>query len=154
MTAEIAPRFPILLSGRRKFDVRTQFAAICWRREKGKIRILLITSRDTGRWIIPKGWPMDGKTPSEAAAQEAWEEAGVTGVVGLNTVGVYSYVKPLDRAQLPCLAMVFPIHVKQEFDDWPEAHQRTRKWMSRKKAARLVAEPELQQILLNFQPEA
>ena len=61
---------------------RHQVAALCWRMgQGGAVEILLVTSRDTGRWVIPKGWPMDGKSASAAAAREAWEEAGVKGTV-------------------------------------------------------------------------
>ncbi|MFC6583776.1 NUDIX hydrolase [Sulfitobacter aestuariivivens] len=54
--------------------MRTQFAALCYRVKKGKVQVLLVTSRGTKRWIVPKGWPMDGKTPAQSAALEAWEE--------------------------------------------------------------------------------
>lgn len=145
-------RFPIDLSGQTKRDVRTQFAALCWRGSKHKPEILLITSRDTGRWVTPKGWPMDGMTPVEAAAQEAWEEAGVTGDIGPQSVGVYSYIKPMDQLKLPCLAMVFPLRVKTVHSQWPEKHERTRKWFSRKKAAAQVDESELAQMILRFDP--
>lgn len=65
-------------------EIRTQYAAICYRRtddSSGPIEVLLITSRGTGRWVIPKGWPMAKKKPHEVASQEAWEEAGVRGRV-------------------------------------------------------------------------
>lgn len=147
-------RFPISLSGQTKRDVRTQFGALCWRVHNGKCQVLLITSRNTGRWVIPKGWPMDGMTPVEAAAQEAWEEAGITGKPSERAVGVYSYTKPLDASKLPCLAMVFPIKVKTLHADWPEKKQRERKWFPLKKAAQKISEPELQQIILRFDPAA
>lgn len=145
-------RFPILLSGSSKRDVRTQFAALCWRITKGRVEVLLISSRNTGRWVIPKGWPMDGLTPAEAAAQEAWEEAGVTGRIGPQAVGVYSYIKPMDWTNMPCLAMVFPLKVKTEHHIWPEAHQRKRRWFGRRKAATRVYEDELRQLILQFDP--
>lgn len=95
---------------------------------------------------------MDGLTPSEAAAQEAWEEAGVTGSVSDQSAGVYSYIKPLDRSDLPCLVMVFPLQVKTLHDRWPEDSQRKRKWFSPKKAAQKVNEAELKQLILKFDP--
>lgn len=152
MSIEPEGRFPIDLSGSTKRDVRTQFAALCWHMNKGKCEVLLITSRNTGRWVTPKGWPMDGYTASEAAAQEAWEEAGVTGSVSTQAVGVYSYIKPLDRTQLPCLAMVFPLKVKTLHESWPEKHERKRKWFPLRKAASKVDEDELRQIILRFAP--
>ena len=64
-------QLPISIGGAKKSDVRTQFAALCYRVVKDKVQVLVISSRGTGRWIVPKGWPMDGKTPAEAALQEA-----------------------------------------------------------------------------------
>ncbi|WP_227271305.1 NUDIX hydrolase [Roseobacter weihaiensis] len=146
-------QLPISLPGARKTDVRSQFAALCYRIRKGKIQVLLITSRTSKRWIVPKGWPMDGKTPSESAAIEAWEEAGVRGRSDGRCIGIFSYSKGMeDQSDLPCLAMVFTVEVKEIADDYPEAGQRERLWVSRKKAARLVDEPELVRILLDFDP--
>ena len=67
-------QLPISLRGAAKSDVRTQFAALCYRIKRGKVQVLLVTSRRTKRWIVPKGWPMEGRTPADSAAQEAWEE--------------------------------------------------------------------------------
>ena len=69
---------PISLNGGQKDDLRIQFAALCWRRKRGKLQILLITSRGSKRWIIPKGWPMDGKTPAASALVEAWDKDKIT----------------------------------------------------------------------------
>jgi len=146
---------PIRLAGSGKRDVRTQFGALPWRYADGKLEVLLITSRDTGRWIIPKGWPMDGATPAEAAATEALEEAGVEGKLSNQVVGFYGYLKQLDDADdLPIVVAVFPIRVKRLLTDWPERADRKRRWYSAKKAANLVAEPELRQIIRHFNPRA
>lgn len=135
--------------------MRTQFGALPWRYADGKLEVLLITSRDTGRWIIPKGWPMDGATPAEAAATEALEEAGVEGKLSNQVVGFYGYLKQLDDADdLPIVVAVFPIRVKRLLTDWPERADRKRRWYSAKKAANLVAEPELRQIIRHFNPRA
>ena len=80
-----------------KKGVRTQFGALCWRRHEGEIQVLLITSRRTRRWIIPKGWPQHQTTPVKAAAAEAWEEAGVEGRAKATCLGIYSYNKDLDE---------------------------------------------------------
>ncbi|ASM72947.1 MULTISPECIES: NUDIX hydrolase [Roseobacteraceae] len=153
MTAPLIKQLPISVNGARKSDVRTQFAALCWRVVDGKVQILLITSRGSGRWIVPKGWPMDGQTPGEAALTEAWEEAGVVGKVDWRPVGLFSYSKTIDDADnLPCVAMVYPVRVKSLSKDFPEALERKRRWMSRKKAAQLVEEPELAQIIRDFAP--
>ncbi|WP_298843009.1 NUDIX hydrolase [uncultured Roseobacter sp.] len=146
-------QLPISVSGARKDDVRSQFAALCYRIEKKKIRILLITSRGTRRWIVPKGWPVHGQTPAETAAMEAWEEAGVRGRSDGRCLGIYSYSKDTEEAgEFPCLGMIFPVEVTAIADDYPEAGQRERRWVSRKKAAQMVDEPELARILLDFDP--
>jgi len=154
VTAPIIKQLPLSLGQAEKTDVRTQFAALCYRVKNDKVQILLVTSRGSGRWIVPKGWPMDGKTPAESAAQEAWEEAGVTGVADSRPLGLFSYNKMLDDEDmgLPCVAMVYGIKVKSLARNFPEAGQRTRKWVSRKKAAGMVDEPELSRILRDFDP--
>ena len=72
-----------------------QVAALCWRRSGKGLKILLITSRDTGRWVIPKGWPMRNRSNAQAAAREAYEEAGLRGDVSERSVGIYTYLKAL-----------------------------------------------------------
>ena len=152
--AKLKPR-PVRLASASKRDVRTQFAALCWRRRRDSIQVLLVTSRRTGRWVIPKGWPMDGLTPTEAAAQEAWEEAGAKGRVTDDCLGVFTYTKALeDNDDLPCAVAVFPMKVKKTASTWPEVENRRRKWFSLKKAAARINEPDLQRILLTFDPES
>ncbi|KAF0677014.1 NUDIX hydrolase [Profundibacterium mesophilum] len=143
---------PMRLASARKRDVRTQFGALCWRIRKDKVQVLLVTSRGTGRWVVPKGWPMDGETPADTAAIEAWEEAGVEGAVRDSCLGIFTYLKVMDGDDLPCVVAVFPIKVTKSHDTWPESKQRRRRWTSPKKAARLVAEPELARLLLDFDP--
>ena len=146
-------QLPISVGGAKKSDVRAQFAALCYRVVKDKVQVLVISSRGTGRWILPKGWPMDGKTPAEAALQEAWEEAGVIGKVVSAPLGLYSYQKVQDHAHdFPCIAVVYAVKVKSLSKDFPEAGERRVKWVGRKKAAKLVDEPELSQILRDFDP--
>ena len=146
-------QLPISLPKGAKTDVRTQFGALCYRLRKKKVEVLLITSRTSKRWIVPKGWPMDGKTPAECAAIEAWEEAGVSGVSDGRCIGIFSYSKATgDLGALPCVAMVFAIEVQSMADTYPEAAERKRRWVSRKKAARLVDEPELSRIIRDFDP--
>lgn len=149
-------QLPISTNTSDKRDVRTQFAALCYRvNKKGKHKILLVTSRRSGRWIIPKGWPMDGQTPAAAAVQEAWEEAGVRGTTTGQCLGLYSYQKRHRRAApLPIVVMVYPLAVTEMEDDFPEQGQRERKWFSPKKAAGKVQEPELARILQEFCPAA
>lgn len=148
-------QLPISLHGAGKRDVRTQFAALCYRIKKGKVQILLITSRTRKRWIVPKGWPMDGKTPAASAETEAWEEAGVIGKREEQCLGVYTYAKALDEPEdLFCLAMLYPLRVKSLSKKYPERAQRRRRWMSRKQAAARVAEPELKRLIRDFDPLA
>jgi 8-oxo-dGTP pyrophosphatase MutT (NUDIX family) len=145
---------PLRLGGAGKRDTRTQFGALCYRVRKSEVQVLLISSLTTRRWILPKGWPMDGLTPADAAAQEAWEEAGVKGNVFDMCLGIYSYNKMIEpMVVLPCLVVVFPLEVKKFEDIYPEAGLRRRKWFSLKKAATRLAEPELQQILRDFDPK-
>ena len=144
---------PVRLLDGDKRAVRTQFGALCWRVKNDKVQVLLVTSRRRRRWILPKGWPMDGATPVEAAEREAWEEAGVVGKAKPVCVGVYSYIKELDGDErLPCVVAVFPVKVKNACSDWPEKDERRRKWMSPKEAARAVEEKELASLLAGFDP--
>lgn len=146
-------QMPLSLGNAQKSDVRTQFAALCYRLSNGRVEILMITSRRSGRWILPKGWPMDGKTPADSARAEAWEEAGVIGRSEPGPIGLFSYTKSRGKGvSLPCVAMVYPIRVKSLSDDYPERKLRRRKWMTRKKAAAVVAEPELARLLRGFDP--
>jgi len=143
---------PIRLPASRKRDVRSQFGALCYRLRKGKVQILLITSRTRKRWILPKGWPIDSATPAETALREAWEEAGVEGKVTGNCIGIYTYTKLLEGDDLPCVVAMFPVKVKKLHKRYPEAEQRQRKWCSRKMAAALVDNPELAQMISAFNP--
>jgi len=153
MSIQKSTQLPVCIGAARKGDVRTQFAALCYRMKGEKVQVLLVTSRGSRRWIIPKGWPIDGLTPAQSAAREAFEEAGVTGRVHELCLGVFSYAKYVDRSTgLPCLAMVYPLRVKSLGTDYPERGERRRKWFSRKKAAQRIAEPELAHMILNFDP--
>jgi len=141
------------LANHDKRDVRTQFGALCWRQRDDEVQVLLVTSKRSHRWILPKGWPMHDVTPAQAALTEAWEEAGVVGNVKTICLGIFSYQKELsDDSNLPCVVAVFPVKVKALEKSWPEKEQRQRKWYSLKQAADLVDEPELSAILKNFDP--
>lgn len=154
MTLLRLKQLPLALPAVAKTEIRTQFAALCYRMVDKKPEILLITSRGTGRWILPKGWPASGCTPAAMALREAWEEAGVEGRVHDTCLGLYSYSKTVgpDRG-LPCVAMVYPVRVKSLSNQFPEAGQRRLKWFRPKKAAARVAEPELARIIRSFDPK-
>ena len=136
-------------------DIRTQYAALCYRIVNDKIRVLLITSRGTKRWIVPKGWPMAKKDPHEAALQEAAEEAGVIGRAWSDPLGQYTYMKLMpDGSEIPCIGLLFPVRVRLLKAEYPEANERDRKGFSRKKAARKVDEPDLAGLIRDFDPAA
>ncbi|EPX75767.1 NUDIX hydrolase [Salipiger mucosus] len=116
--------------------------------KKGNLTVLMVTSRDTGRWVMPKGWEMDGKKPWAAAEIEALEEAGAKGYIGNQVLGTYRYDKVLDDGSvLPCKVRVYPMIVDKLKRRWKERHQRKRKWFTPKAAAKRVDEPELAELL-------
>ncbi|MCC2113947.1 MAG: NUDIX hydrolase [Hyphomicrobiales bacterium] len=132
---------------------RQQYAALPFVAERGDTQILLITSRDTGRWIVPKGWPEDGVPPHDLAALEAFEEAGLKGRIGRKPIGHYRYRKLMeDGSSVDCEVDVFPMQVEHLADEWPEQKERRRKWVTAKKAAELVAEEDLKKLIKNFKP--
>jgi 8-oxo-dGTP pyrophosphatase MutT (NUDIX family) len=119
----------------------------------GELRILLVTSRTTRRWIIPKGWPMKLRRPHQAAAQEALEEAGVVGKPQKRPIGDYQYDKLTDDGlSIRCTVTVFPLEVRSLDKRWKEALERERQWFTPGEAAKLVAEPELSALLENYRP--
>ncbi|WP_423794519.1 NUDIX hydrolase [Methylobacterium durans] len=121
---------------------------------KGRPEILLVTSRETRRWIIPKGWPMPGRKDHRAAEREAYEEAGLKGQIGKKAVGKYRYDKRLgDGSTVACAVKVFPLEVSDERKRWPEKKQRRRRWYRPAEAADLVNERDLQKLLLSFGAE-
>lgn len=133
---------------------RNQYGALCFRYGDGEIEILVITSRDSGRWIVPKGWPIKGKEPHQAAAIEAWEEAGVRGKVRKTPVGRYTYLKEFsDGKVVPCVVDLFQVEVKEIIPEFKEQGQRQLAWVSPDEAARRVREIELKSLLINFKPQ-
>lgn len=127
-----------------------QYAALPFRRRGEAVEILLLTSRETRRWVIPKGWPMAGLSPAECASQEAFEEGGVRGPVG-EKIGAYGYDKVLKDGSSRNLSVeVYPMDVLEELADWPEAAERDRRWFEGAQASSLVDEPELADIILRF----
>jgi 8-oxo-dGTP pyrophosphatase MutT (NUDIX family) len=128
-----------------------QFGALCWRKHRGRIEVLLITSRDTGRWVIPKGWAIAGLTASQTAAREAWEEAGVEGKPDEQSLGLFHYDKMLGPSKLvACAVQVFGLKVSRLAKDFAERKQRRRKWFDAEIAARKVNEPELRILLADL----
>lgn len=123
-----------------------QVGALCLQAETG--RVLLVTSRGTGRWIIPKGWPMDGRSVGGAALREAWEEAGVRGEVEETAFGRYSYDKKLTKGlSVPVEVQVHLVRVEGLDKNFPERKQRQRRWFTPAEAAGLVDEAGLARLL-------
>ncbi|SES36367.1 8-oxo-dGTP pyrophosphatase MutT, NUDIX family [Tranquillimonas rosea] len=131
---------------------RFQVAALCYRQRKDGPEVLVISSRDTGRWLLPKGWPMDGQDAAGAATIEAWEEAGVKPRrVDRKALGTYRYDKRLEGGvPVPTVTKVFAIEVARLTDDFPQRDERSRKWVRPAEAAEMVDEPELRTILKRF----
>lgn len=132
-----------------------QYGALPYRfTPDGDLQNLLITSRGSRRWVIPKGWPMQWCSSSEAAAQEAFEEAGVDGSIAQEPLGSYRYEKRLKRGRrVVCEVFVFPLHVHEELKSWPEQQERVRAWVSPERAASAVDEPGLAKIIRSFNEE-
>jgi len=133
-----------------KTDDGIQFAALpfCFGTD-GRLRVLLVTSRETKRWVIPKGWPMPGRKPHQVAAQKAFEEAGLRGrIVGKRPVGSYHYEKRIASAEgVLCEVSVFLLLVKRQLKAWPEKEERQTRWFEPSDAADLVDEGGLAEIL-------
>jgi 8-oxo-dGTP pyrophosphatase MutT (NUDIX family) len=136
----------ITIVGSESFE--QQIAALPFRQRRGKVGVLLVTSRETKRWVIPKGWPMDGRTEYNAAKIEAFEEAGAEGRISTTAIGAFEYVKRLkDGACKLCRVAVYPLDVSGLARNWPEQDQRERRWFSAAEAAALVDEPQLKEII-------
>jgi 8-oxo-dGTP pyrophosphatase MutT (NUDIX family) len=135
-----------------KFHGATQFAALPWRISEGGTRqVMLLTSRETHRWVIPKGWPMKKRKPAEVASQEAFEEAGLIGqIVGKRPFASFHYGKLVGKETILCEVQVFLLRVEQQLDDWPEKHERETKWFDGREAASLVDEGGLAEIIDRF----
>jgi 8-oxo-dGTP pyrophosphatase MutT (NUDIX family) len=132
---------------------RMQYAALCYRlaRKTNALEILVITSRDTGRWVIPKGWPMQGKQAHEVAEREAYEEAGVKGKVQRAAIGAYVYQKRMDHGlEISCKVQVHALEVEDFCKNFPEKGSRRLEWVDYREAAKRVAEPSLKELILDF----
>ncbi|MBD9374511.1 NUDIX hydrolase [Rhizobium sp. ARZ01] len=138
-------------------DELQQVGVLPWRiRRDGEPKILLITSRRRGRWIVPKGWPLKGYPPLVAASREAFEEAGVIGDISPEPVTTYRYMKALDDgSEVPCRVAVFGMNVRGTLSHWREKGQRQRRWFSLGAAADKLDDVELAEFVrvLDAAPE-
>lgn len=138
-------------TGHHTLPAHRQLAALCYRKGPAGREVLLVTS-STGRWILPKGWPMGGLKASEAALVEAWEEGGVKkGKVARTPLGSFMCSKLTPEGdEEPCRTDVYAVKVEKTVTDYPEAHLRDRIWVTPRQAADMVLEDGLRQILLRF----
>ena len=130
-------------------ECRLQVAALCWRHVPVP-EVLLVTSLRTHRWILPKGWPQEGKSLAQSAATEAHEEAGVRGEIWPTPLGEYHYIKDKGGIGHPCRVQVFPMLVTKSDLNWAEKGDRKLQWLPFEQASRRIAEPELRKLLLAF----
>jgi 8-oxo-dGTP pyrophosphatase MutT (NUDIX family) len=123
-------------------NIIRQAGAIPFKYEAGDLRVLLITSRGAGRWVIPKGWIEDGASAAQAAAQEAFEEAGITGLIDETPLGSFEYNKRLGSgAKKLAMVEVYALRVEKQLKKWPERSERRFKWMDVSSALRLLEYP-------------
>ena len=120
----------------------------------GSWLVLLVTTLQTQRWVIPKGWPWPEQQDYAAAAEEALEEAGVLGEAGTASIGSYTYEKRRPSGRLPVRVAVYLLEVREELDTWPECEQRQRAWFTLSDAAAAVQEPGLRDLLLQLKTTA
>jgi 8-oxo-dGTP pyrophosphatase MutT (NUDIX family) len=131
---------------------RRQYGVLPYRRAAGGgLEFVLVTSRETRRWVIPKGWPIKTREPHSSAAREALEEAGLVGRVGEQPIGSYHYDKRLKTGSIVvCEVEVFPLEVAAQRKRWLEQGQRDIRWFDRDEAAEAVQEPELAAVIRCF----
>lgn len=125
-----------------------QYGALPWRLGRSGIEVLLVTSRRRGRWIVPKGWLVKGRSPAQSAAREAFEEAGVIGRAYPTPIGDYVCMKfAADGSAEPCRVTLFSLHVQGTLINWREKGQRQRRWYPAAAAPGVLAEPDLARLV-------
>jgi 8-oxo-dGTP pyrophosphatase MutT (NUDIX family) len=137
---------------KRKLNRALQFGALPWRiSAQGTRQVMLLTSRETHRWVIPKGWPMKGRKPTEVATQEAYEEAGLVGqIVSKRPLGSFHYEKRLAKRTILCEVRVFLFRVERQLEAWPEKGARETRWFDAADATACVEEGGLAEIISRF----
>ncbi|HEY4941841.1 MAG TPA: NUDIX hydrolase [Rhizomicrobium sp.] len=147
MRTSIAPPRPAAA----KKTTGTQYAALPYRLMPAGVEILLITSRRTKRWVVPKGWPIEGLEPSVSAAREALEEAGISGETQKDPIGFFHYFKVLrHNINVPCKVDVFALKVTRQRKTWPEKDERELRWFPLAEAAQAVEEAQLRKLIQRF----
>jgi 8-oxo-dGTP pyrophosphatase MutT (NUDIX family) len=140
-------------SSKNEHPVRPQYGALPYRiTDAGALEILLVTTRKTKCWIIPKGWPIKGLKAAKSAAREAYEEAGVRGTTGAKSIGLFTYNKRLVeyRTTLPCAVRVFPLLVKRQEKTWPESRQRQTTWFAPEETLSAIKDEGLRELISAF----
>ncbi|WP_131193741.1 NUDIX hydrolase [Lichenihabitans psoromatis] len=138
---------------RPKGSLHRQYGAVPFRFDQdGFLEVMLVTSRDTGRWIVPKGWPIAKLKPRQVAAREAWEEAGLKGrIVGTKALGRFRYMKAIEDEQpIECELTLFALQVSKQSKSWPERRQRKTEWFGVDAAIALASDPGLRKILMDL----
>jgi 8-oxo-dGTP pyrophosphatase MutT (NUDIX family) len=155
-TAQVRPLFRLLAKLGCGIDDRRagpggqplQVAALPFELDAGGApRFLLITSRSSGRWIIPKGWPVRGLTLPESAAREAYEEAGVRGEAGATELGRLTAGNKPGRGGRGWAVIVYPLPVRTVLPKWREQGQRDRRWVVPAEATALLGDSDLGRML-------
>ena len=134
-------------------SVIKQAGVIAHRIHKGALEIVLVTSLDSQRWVLPKGHVDPGMSANQAALIEAYEEAGVEGSISDEPFGIYDYTKSEQKNGDFCRVKVFPMKVKTVLNEWPESNLRERTWMSFAQASKRVEEKDLKKLLIKFHQE-
>lgn len=135
----------------KKKDIVAEQSAVLGFRTEKSAKVLLISSPQTGRWVLPKGNIENGLSPSESAEKEAYEEAGIRGHVSPKKIGQYYYSKAELKGGGLCRVEVYHMKVGELLKDWPEKHLRRRKWMSLRAASEAVDEPSLKELILDYE---
>ena len=116
--------------------------------DRNRIEVMLMTSRGSGRWVIPKGWPIPKRTPAGTARREAYEEAGIKGrLLSRKPIGSYRYIKADEEEIGEILVQVFVLNVEEQKRDWPECDERRTRWFPALRAAALVKEGDLSRLM-------
>jgi 8-oxo-dGTP pyrophosphatase MutT (NUDIX family) len=118
----------------------------------GSLEFLLITTRQTKQWMIPKGWPVKGLKPAKCAAREAYEEAGIQGAISAKPIGTFTYVKRLEAngVTVPCEVRVFAMSVRRQLKSWPEAYERDSRWFEPTNALSALRDEGLRDVIASF----
>jgi 8-oxo-dGTP pyrophosphatase MutT (NUDIX family) len=144
-------RFLYTLEVPRLLGAPLQAGALCWREGNEGLEVLLITGRRSGKWSVPRGWALRGRSLAETARREAWEEAGVTGALEHRLLGMVTAPKDYRLVgRIQWQLALYPLKVELLADHWPEAGQRRRRWFPLAEAGQLVRPKALAPLLSAF----